>query len=173
MTACDKADDQSLGKWWNVLLNSDTNREYEDGRLVLSVKKPTVIEMEDAVDGECKISLHEKLRGSDGRAAVLSVGCMKPSVREFDVLGDGAFSGGTYWNIVVVRCACCTASNATSFGVSHDGEEAALRTAVLRMTMSCTERSDVAEIVPKDASCGGWGCEEVRMKDQQQGAKDF
>lgn len=57
-------------------------------------------------------------------------------MREFDVLGGGAFSGGTYWNIAVFRCACCTASNATSFGVSHDGEEA-LRTAVLRrMTMA-------------------------------------
>lgn len=74
MTACDYTADQPLAKWLNVLLNSDTNREYEDWRLVLPVKNFTVIEMEEAVDGECKISLHEKLRGSDGRAAVLSAG---------------------------------------------------------------------------------------------------
>ena len=77
-----------------------------------------------AADDERKITVHEKkVSGSDGHAEVLNAGGINFSVREFDELGGGAFKKGA----ADILCACCTTSNATSFGVSHEGEETALR----------------------------------------------
>jgi len=104
----------------------DTYREYEEGRLLLAVEEPTVIEMKEAVADERKITLHEeKLTASDGHADVLKAGRLNPSVR--DELGWRRIQEGSCGNTEAIWCACCTTRNATSCGVSHEGEEAASR----------------------------------------------
>ena len=128
-----------------------------------------------------KTTLFEgKLSGSDGHVDVLNAGRMNPSAREFDELDGGAFKKEAVRSTQAISCACCTGSNTTCFGASHEGKRPRENDEEPRQdsdaeedyktssTRSGMERSDEKAKVPKDVSDCDEDCEQDSMQDPEQ-----